>query len=568
MSASNTRQKQNWNKKKVLLLLLVAFAAICVIVTSVQITKKLSYPNVYEGVYIGDTAVGGMSEDALKKKIPTLAKFSADGEITLTIDVISKTVSVASLSPAWDFEQMIEKAMEYGRTQKGLAQLREISMLKKQPVSVPFMLAFDEYVLQQTMDSFSDELDITAVENRIDIGEDSLTITRGTAGRGVDYQKVKQSISACLLSDSRTVSLQLEEIEPEEITVDYIKRHIKAEPKEAEYSVVDHRLVITQSNPGVVLNEQDVKKALDDAKGKHVFTIPATIHHPSVTTESLKATLLAEKLGTFSSDFSSSSADRAHNIQLACSKIDGYVLAPGEEFAYNEVVGPRTAAHGFRVANVYVGNTVQPGIGGGICQVSSTMFNAAVYADLEITARRNHTLPVNYVPMGRDATVSYGAVDFKFKNNYETPIEVRAECIGRKNVITIYGTNERAGREIKIETVKTGTSSPKVTKKEDDTLPVGVVKVEEPGTNGSSYIAYKIVYENGAEVKREVLCKSTYAGKDRVELIGTKEAPEPSEEPTDTPSSETPSAPEPTPAPSASPSQPAMAPEATEPPSV
>ncbi len=551
-----------------LLLLLVAFAAICVIVTSVQITKKLSYPNVYEGVYIGDTAVGGMSEDALKEKIPTLAKFAADGEITITIDGVSKSVPIASLSPTWDLAQMTEKAMEYGRTQKGLAQLREISTLKKQPVSVPFMLAFDEYALQQTIDSFSNELDITAVENRIDIGEDSLTITRGTKGRGVDYQKVKQSISACLLSDSRAVSLQLEEIEPEEITVDYIKRHIKAEPKDAEYSVVDHRLVITQSNLGVVLNEKDVKQALNDTKGKNIFTIPARISHPAVSTESLKSTLLAEKLGTFSSDFSSSSADRAHNIQLACDKINGYVLAPGEEFSYNEVVGPRTAAHGFRVANVYVGNTVQPGIGGGICQVSSTMFNAAVYADLEITARKNHTLPVSYVPMGRDATVSYGAVDFKFKNNYETPIEVRAECIGRKNVITIYGTNERAGREIKIETTKTGTSSPKVTKKEDDTLPVGVVKVEDPGTNGSSYIAYKIVYENGTEIKREVLCKSTYAGKDRVELIGTKEVPAPSEEPTDTPSAETPSAPEPTQAPSAPPAQPAMAPEATEPPSV
>jgi len=564
MSASITRRKQNKNKKKVLLLLLVAFAAICVIVTSVQITKKLSYPNVYEGVHIGDTAVGGMSKEALKEKIPTMAEFAADREITLTIDGVSKSVPIANLSPVWDLEQMTEKAMEYGRTQKGFARLREISKLKKQPVSVPFMLAFDEFVLQQTIDSFSEELDITAVENRIDIGENSLTVTRGTAGRGLDYQKAKESISACLLSDSRTVSLQLEEIEPEEITVDYIKRHIKTEPKDAEYSVANHRLVITQSNPGVVLNEHDVKQALSDAKEKNVITIPARVIQPAVTTESLKTTLLAEKLGTFSSDFSSSSADRAHNIQLACDKINGYVLAPGEEFSYNEVVGPRTAAHGFRVANVYVGNTVQPGIGGGICQVSSTMFNAAVYADLEITARKNHTLPVNYVPMGRDATVSYGAIDFKFKNNYETPIEVRAECIGRKNVITIYGTNERPNREIKIETVKTGTSSPKVTKKEDDTLPVGVVKVEDPGTNGSSYIAYKVVYENGTEVSKDVLCKSTYAGKDRVELIGTMEIPAPSEEPTDTPPAEKPPVEEPT-EPSPVPSAPtSITPDATE----
>ncbi|MFR8975811.1 MAG: VanW family protein, partial [Eubacteriales bacterium] len=184
---------------------------------------------------------------------------------------------------------------------------------------------------------------------------------------------------------------------------------------------------------------------------------------------------------------------------------------------------------GFRMANVYVGNTVQPGIGGGICQVSSTMFNAVVYADLDITSRRNHTLPVTYVPMGRDATVSYGSVDFKFKNNYSKPIEIRAECIGRKNVITIYGTNERPNRKIEIETEKTGTTSPKVVRKEDSSMPEGKVKVESAGTNGSSYIAYKVVYENGVKISSDVLCKSTYSGKDRVEIVGTKKAsPSPS----------------------------------------
>ena len=302
------------------------------------------------------------------------------------------------------------------------------------------------------------------------------------------------------------------------------------------------------------MNFSDLIESLyDKAKDKSVFEVPAKITHPAVSTESLKSTLLADKLGTFSSDFSSSSADRAHNIELACSKIDGYVLSPGEEFSYNEVVGPRTAAHGFRVANVYVGNTVQPGIGGGICQVSSTMFNAVVYADLEITERRNHTLPVSYVPMGRDATVSYGATDFKFKNNYDTPIQVRAECIGRKNVITIYGTARNDNREIKIETAKTGTSSPKVTQKKDDTLPVGTVKVEEAGTNGSSYIAYKVVYENGVEIARDVLCRSVYAGKDRVELIGTMEVPEQTEEPTDPPATDAPAQPSDSTEPSAAP---------------
>ncbi len=557
MSAVNKRQTLKVNKKRILWVLIVALAAISVIAASVHVTKTLAYPNVYEGVYIGETAVGGMSQEELIKVIPSLAKVQTDGEIVIQIGGIEKAVSVSSLSPVWDFEQMTEQAMAAGRTKSGFARLFEIAGLAKNPVTVPLMLSYDEFMLQETIDSLSADLNITAIDNKIEIGENSVTVTRGTPGRGIDYQKAKSHITDCLLSDKTTVSLQVEEIDPEEITVDFINRHTKQEPKEATYSVVDHRLVITQSNPGVIIDEKDGKEAIKNAAGESVITVPARVTHPTVTTEQLKATLLSEKLGTYSSDFSSSSADRAHNIQLACSKIDGYVLAPGEEFSYNDVVGPRTTAHGFRMANVYVGNTVQPGIGGGICQVSSTMFNAAVYADLEITARRNHTLPVDYVPMGRDATVSYGATDFKFKNNYETPILVRAECIGRKNVITIYGTNERPGQEIKIETQRTGTSSPKVVKKEDATLPEGTIKVESAGTNGSSYIAYKVVYENGVKVSSKVLCKSTYAGKDRVELVGTMKMPEPSQEPIDTPPADEPpkdTPVSPSPAPSAVPS--------------
>lgn len=550
---SNTRAKAQ-QKLRQQRILAVMLAAILLLVLSITIytVSRLTYNKVYKGVSIHGTDVSGMTREELRSQLPTAVDVSDVYDITIEIDGATETISTLSLSPAPDLENMINEAFSYGRTKKGLARLGEISDVKKSPVDIPYMLSLDEYALQRTLDKLADKLNVRAVDNKIEIGTDSVHVTRGVPGRGIIYDDVKQAVTACMINDETSVSLSLTEINPEEITVDFLKRHTFSEPLDATYTIQDHRLVFTESHVGVKFNEGDVKRAIKNASGYATFSVPAKITQPKVSTEDLRASIVGDVLGTYSSDFSSSSNDRAFNIQLACSKIHGYVLAPGEEFSYNDVVGPRTAAAGFRMANVYVGNTVQPGIGGGICQVSSTMFNAAVLADLEITERLNHTLPVSYVPMGRDATVSYGSIDFKFKNTYPTPIEISAECEGRKNVITIRGINDRPERKVEIVTQRTGTTEPKVVQKKDPELEEGEIKVEEKGTNGSSYIAYKVVYENGTEVSRNVLCKSTYKGKDRVEIIGTKK-PEPSPSPTPSATPSPSATPTPTPKPTKTP---------------
>lgn len=529
------KTKTKINQKRLALVAILAAVFIFIISMSAYYVRLLGSNEVYKGVSLNGTSIAGMTAEELRQTLPGMFDLSRVYDISIEIEGATEKISTLSLSPVPDTEGMISAAMEHGRTKKGLSRIGEISDIKKNPVDIPYMLSLNEYALQKTLDKISDTLNITAVDNNIEIGTDALHITRGVPGRGIIYDDVKTAITECLLKNENTVTLSLTEINPEEITVDFIKRHTFSKPENATYTIQDHRLVFTESHPGVTFSEGEVKRAIKNAKDQSEFSVPVKVTQPEVSTESLKDSLLGDVLGTFSSDFSSSSNDRAHNILLACSKINGYVLAPGEEFSYNEVVGPRTEEMGFKMANVYVGNTVQPGIGGGICQVSSTMFNAAVYANLEITERRNHSLPVSYVPMGRDATVSYGSVDFRFKNTYPTPIEISAVCDGRTNIITIRGVNDNPARKIEIETERTGTTDPKVVQKEDATLPEGTVKVEEAGTKGSSYVAYKVVYENGNQVSRDVLCRSTYKGKDRIEIVGTKKA-EPSPSPSVSPS--------------------------------
>ncbi len=515
-------------KKNILILSIVICAVVVLVVFSGYLIAQLSYNKVYNGVYLNKTNISGMTKDELSSQIPELFDKSLSKTITITSGDTAISFESLSVSPVLDTEAMVEKAFSFGRTKKFLGRISEIAELKKNPQNFDFILTFDEAALQEKIDEFSQNLEITAVDNKIEYSDDELIITRGKPGKGILFSEIKSQLEECILSDKSIISAELKFIEPEEITYEYIKRHTVEKPISADYKLENHRITFTESQPGIEVSKEDIENAIS-GNSSDVFKIPAKITQPETTSESLKNTLLADELGRFSSSYASSSSDRAYNIKLACEKINGYVLAPGEEFSYNNVVGPRTTERGFRVANVYVGNTVQPGVGGGICQVSSTMYNAVVFADLEITERRNHTLPVDYVPMGRDATVSYGTTDFKFKNTTSMPVEIKAIAEGRINTIIIMGTDEHPEREIKITTSNTGSYPPKVVKKDDPTLPEGEVKVESKGTYGSSYVAYKVVYENGEQVSSTVLARSRYAGKDRVELVGTMKVEVPPE---------------------------------------
>lgn len=533
MSVSMTRKGSAKNnskyKKRRLLLSLFICVAVVLIVLLGSWVKQITYSKVYPGVHINNVDVSGLTRDELVEKIPELFDKRLSKTITLKIDSSEYSFESLSLVPALDVETMADTAFSYGRTESILKRYREIKLLEAKPVNIEFLLTLNDNELQKIIDKTVSSLEVTAVPNKIEYGENSLIITRGKAGNGVLFDDVKSAVVNCILYDKDIATADFKHIEPENITYDYVMRYVVSDPIEADYKIENHRITYTESQPGVSLDKGDLEKAIKDADG-NIITVPAKIKQPKLTSEQLHSTLLANELGKYTTDYSSSSNDRAYNIKLACEKINGYVLAPGEEFSYNDVVGPRTAERGFRIANVYVGNTVQPGIGGGICQVSSTMYNAVVFSDLEVTARRNHTLPVSYVPMGRDATVSYGGTDFKFKNNTSMPVEIRATAQNGLNTIVIIGTDEHTEREIKIETARTGTSSPKVVINKDPELLEGEIKVESEGSNGSSYVSYKVVYENGVQVSRTQLAKSTYAAKDRVEIHGTKKpevVPEP-----------------------------------------
>ena len=147
---------------------------------------------------------------------------------------------------------------------------------------------------------------------------------------------------------------------------------------------------------------------------------------PAVSEEALKE--IDGELGHYTTHFGGTGANRGSNIAIAAGRIDGTLLAPNEVFSYNKIVGPRIASAGFKDAPVILKGELVPGIGGGICQVSSTLYNAALLSNLKIVRRSHHAFPVHYLPAGRDATVVDGSIDFQFQNNTDSPIYIRASA--------------------------------------------------------------------------------------------------------------------------------------------
>ncbi|TCP63737.1 VanW family protein [Baia soyae] len=223
--------------------------------------------------------------------------------------------------------------------------------------------------------------------------------------------------------------------------LDDVKKQVDAPMKNASQKKVEDTIAPEQA--GSVVNVKTVQKWLTDIKSlvNQKKELPFITVEPQVTTEDIKKA--DDKLvGTFKTTFDPGKENRTSNIKRASETIDGIVLLPGEEFSFNNVVGERTAASGYKKAGVIVKGEVSEDIGGGICQVSSTLFNSVDKANVQITRRISHSKEVPYVPPGRDATVSWGGPDFRFKNNYNKPMVIRITISGGTIQINTYTAPE------------------------------------------------------------------------------------------------------------------------------
>jgi vancomycin resistance protein YoaR len=252
--------------------------------------------------------------------------------------------------------------------------------------------------------------------------------------------------------------------------------------------------------------------------------LPVTVVEPKIIVDDLVNTGIHEMVSSYTTTFNSGDVNRTDNIKLAALRANGTLLHPGTIFSFNEIVGPREKEYGFKEALEIVDGEFVPGIGGGICQVSSTLYNAVLLANLKIVERYNHSKPLSYVPLGRDATVAYNALDFKFINNTTEPLLVVAEVEGNKLVVGILG-NRPLKEAVEIKHENQEKILPTIVKKEDANLYLGETRVDQEGSPGYKVTTVRVVWLKGRQILREVLSKDVYLGEDTIVKVGTKTPP-------------------------------------------
>lgn len=345
----------------------------------------------------------------------------------------------------------------------------------------------------------------------------AIDLTMGTLGWSLDgtalYNLASEAVEA---EDYGQVSLEMTSIDPVDVDITAAYSELACEPTEPYY----YAGTVYESQYGYTLDwEAAINQILDSTYGEQL-SIPMTPIEPKLTAEEVRAVLFRDELSSYSTPHTSNS-NRTNNLSLACEAINGTVINAGETFSFNDVVGERTAAKGYRSATVYVGSESKEELGGGICQVSSTIYNAALYAEMDITSRACHTFFVTYVPGGLDATVYWGSLDFCFRNNTDYPIRINAWVSGGYVHISIDGTKTN-DHVVKLSSTCLSTEPYSTVYERDSSLPAGYEKETTYPYTGYTYEAYQYIYDgNGNLLETNYLGKSKYDKRDRVITIGT-----------------------------------------------
>ena len=368
----------------------------------------------------------------------------------------------------------------------------------------------------------------TLVPTTYKVEKTKVIFTKGKSGEAVKQKDVYNTIQTALneYDFNKTLKIKPSSVSEDESVMKTIYKTLSKEGKNATLDKNnDYKIVAEQY--GAKYDLDDSISAFNKAKEGKEFEVKAKAIVPSITKEDLEKNLFKDVLGEYTTTVNGSSV-RKNNVRLAGEKCN-VILLPGEEFSYNQTVGKRTKENGFGEAGAYLnGETVQE-VGGGVCQASSTLYNAVVLANLEVTERTNHTYISSYVPIGRDATVSWGGPDFKFKNNRDYPIKIEASYAGGKLTCKIIGTDVD-GSYVKFTSERTGDVAYNTKYENDATIPEGQQVTKQAGSNGGKAVSYRLVYDkDGKLLSKKKEANSYYKGHEAIIAVGTmkvEQAPE------------------------------------------
>ena len=491
-------------------------------------TGRLSlndYDKILPGVRICGIEVSGLTQDEAAAKVEAALQADAaaqqftlqlpDQELTLTGYLQRSVPTLAGV---------VKEAYAHGRD--GMSSLEdamvqaEASPLELEPAVTE---TIDSSAIDAALAAFTKKLDSRATDAVITQQEDSIELRKGKDGRALDEQSLSRQIVAAVKSGKSSLKAVYTLTRSGERQLRALYETFCTEAVDAHWDSETHSIAPEQE--GRRFDLASALKQLEAPDGAQLV-IPVVHQAPKITEAMLKERLFADRLGSYDSPHTPIAA-RTTNLTLACQAIDGTVLNPGEVFSFNDIVGERTAAKGYQNAAIYLDGQTTDSLGGGVCQVASTIYCCALMANLEIVARTEHMYFVDYVPPGQDATVYWGALDFQFRNNTDYPLRIDASVSGGYVHINLQGTNAD-GSYAKITYEQLSQTPWEDVVKVDETKPADFSQVTTTPYTGRVIQTYRSVYDkDGALLSTRAEAKSTYHKRDRVTTIGKQPDPEP-----------------------------------------
>ncbi|MBR5538161.1 MAG: VanW family protein [Clostridia bacterium] len=479
--------------------------------------------DIFPGVRMGDCDLSGMDRSQARTALE--AAYGGSG-IDAAIDIQAGdqqfTLTARECGLEYDIPASIDQAYAYGRQGGFLYRARQYWTTRNAPQQMELVTVLDRNVLQTRVDEIAAAIEQPMAPSAWSYADGVITLDKGQVGYSLD----KEALCAALDNKLRTADFTAmeavrKEAHPQALSAAVIAAAVNCDVVQTTLDMEADPTgnTVREGTLGVSVSDSDLNAAIASAN-RHE-TVQCTLTAPDYTAAEYKALLFRDVLGQCTTDFNPGNVGRTTNVLLATDFCNGVILMPGEIFSYNESVGPRTYERGFKDATVYVGNSAEDGVGGGICQVSSTIYYAALRADLKIVERYAHSRMVTYVPLGEDATVAWGSKDFRFENN--TPFPMKVVTSHKKDNLTVklYGT-QTENKTVKIVTNQLSKTPFEVVYEIDETLAPGTESVKSNGYTGYQTESYRVVYIDGVEVSRTFENKSTYKKYDKVILHNPK----------------------------------------------
>ena len=390
--------------------------------------------NIISNVKINNIKVSGLSRTETEAKFQNIIDNISEEKIVLKHGDNEKEFTLKGMELETNIIEKINQACKIGRGGNIIANNYQIIATLINGENLELDIKFNEEILQSIFSNLDDEWEETFVDNSYYIDNDKLVIVRGKTGIIVDEEALREELRKLVHDkiegrDISQIEIPVITKDPDNIDIERIQKEIYKEAQNASYDEKISKLTIHSDGVDLGISIDEAKQMILVEQEEYV--IPLKITKPEITTNMLGEDAFPNIIASFSTRYDSSNKNRATNIDLAAKAIDGTILMPGERFSFNSIVGPTTASKGYLLAGAYSAGELVENYGGGICQVSSTIYNVALYANLEIVERYNHSSLVSYVDPGRDATISYGAKDFKFLNSRKYAIKINARATNR-----------------------------------------------------------------------------------------------------------------------------------------